>query len=84
MIRVQNYKQFDPAYHMMIGRNSMTMAQGGCGICATANVVGKSPLEVGRWMESQGFIWPNEGTVHEGIVLTLRHYGIDRSEEHTV
>ena len=76
-MRVQNYKQFDPAWHMMIGRGTMTMAQGGCGINATANIVGKNPVEVGTWMEQQGFIWPNEGTVHEGIVLTLRHYGID-------
>lgn len=77
MPRVYNYKQFDPAYHMIIGRGTMTMAQGGCGICATANIVGKNPVEVGTWMEQQGYIWPNEGTVHEGIVLTLKHYGID-------
>ena len=76
-IILKNYKQFDPQWDMMIGRGTMTMAQGGCGICAIANIVRRNPLEVGRWMEAQGFIYPNEGTVHEGVAITLRHFGVD-------
>lgn len=77
IIRLLNNKQFDPAWHMMIGRGTMTMAQGGCGILALANALGLSPLVVGRWMESQGLIDPDQGTTHAGIVLTLRHFGAD-------
>ena len=78
-IIVPDYKQYDPKWHMMIGRGTMTMAQGGCGISTLADAVKKDPLTVGRWMEAQGYIYPNEGTEHSAIVPTLRHFGYDGS-----
>ena len=41
------------------------------------DVVGPTPDVVGAWMESQGFIYQDQGTVHEGVVPTLRHFGCD-------
>ena len=73
---IQNYKQTDPRWAgMLIGQGSMTMAEGGCGVCAIADVVSVLPPVVATWMDSQGFIYPDAGTVHEGVVPTLEHYG---------
>lgn len=60
---------------MLIGQGSMTMAEGGCGVCAIADVVSVLPPVVATWMESRGFIYPDAGTVHEGVVPTLEHFG---------
>ena len=76
-IVLMNFKQDDPRWQMMIGRGTMTMAQGGCGICSIADIVRKTPLEVGRYMEDQGFIYPSQGTTHEGVAITLKHFGVD-------
>ena len=73
-IELDDFKQYDSKWHMMIGRNSMTMADGGCGICAIADAVGQNPIIVGRWMEQQGYIYPDQGTVHEGVVPNLKHF----------
>ena len=77
---IQNYKQTDPQWSgMVIGQGCMTMYEGGCGICAIADVVDKTPDVVGSWMESRGYIYQDKGTVHEGVVPTLRHFGCDGS-----
>lgn len=74
---IQNYKQTDPRWAgMLIGQGSMTMAEGGCGVCAIADVVSVLPPVVADYMEMRGYIYPDAGTVHEGVVPTLEHYGI--------
>lgn len=75
---IQNYKQTDPRWaSMLIGQGSMTMAEGGCGVCAIADVVDVAPPPVAQYMEARGFIYPDAGTVHEGVVPTMQHYGVD-------
>ena len=77
---IRNYKQTDPRWSgMRIGQGCMTMQEGGCGICAIADVVDKTPDVVGSWMESKGYIYQDQGTVHDGVVPTLRHFGCDGS-----
>lgn len=75
---IQNYKQTDPRWaDMIIGGRSMTMAEGGCGVCAIADVVDTIPPVVASWMDTQGFIDPVYGTEHAGVIPTLQHYGSD-------
>ena len=74
---IQNYRQTDPRWaNMMIGQGSMTMAEGGCGVCAIADVVDVAPPNVAQYAEARGFIYPDTGYVHEGVVPTMQHYGI--------
>lgn len=74
---IQNYRQTDPRWAgMLIGQGSMTMAEGGCGVCAIADVVSVLPPVVAEYMEIRGFIYPDAGTVHEGVVPTMQHFGV--------
>ena len=75
---IRDFKQTDPRWAaMLIGQDSMTMAEGGCGVCAIADLVDVLPPEVARWMDEKGYIYPDQGTVHEGVAPTLRHFGSD-------
>lgn len=76
MIKIPNYKQTDPRWaSMIIGGRSMTMAEGGCGVCAIADIVDFTPPIVAEFMDAKGFIDPVYGTEHAGVVPTLQHFG---------
>lgn len=73
---IKNYKQYDPQWaNKTIGGSSMTMREGGCGVCAMANLLDIRPDTLAAYMDSKGFIHPSQGTYHEAIALTMAHYG---------
>lgn len=73
---VPNYKQTDPRWaNMIIGGGSMTMAEGGCGVCAIADVVEFTPPYVANFLDAKGFIDPTQGTEHAGIIPALEYFG---------
>ena len=75
---IQNFRQNDPRWAAkLIGHGSMTMAEGGCGICALADLLDIRPDILADWMESKNMIEAGAGTLHSAIVATLQHYGSD-------
>lgn len=75
---IQNFRQNDPRWAAkLIGHGSMTMAEGGCGVCAIADILDVRPDVLADFMESRNYIEASAGTLHSAIVPTLRHYNAD-------
>ncbi|MGF6367055.1 glucan-binding YG repeat protein [Aequitasia blattaphilus] len=73
---MQNYRQFDSRWGSKpyAGWN---MTNAGCGPTATADILDKLPNEVADYMTGRGYAIDGQGTLWDGIQLTLQAYGKD-------
>lgn len=69
-----DYKQYDyPDFPYA----AETIAIAGCGPCACADILDVDPTQTAQWLEGNGYAYPYQGTVYEGIAACLTAFGAD-------
>lgn len=56
---------------------SETIAIAGCGPTACADVLEIDPRETATWLQNNGWAYPYQGTIYEGIAACLSAYGAE-------
>lgn len=56
---------------------SETIAVAGCGPTACADILEIDPTETATWLQNNGYAYPYQGTVYEGIAACLTAYKAD-------
>lgn len=56
---------------------SETIAVAGCGPTACSDILEIDPTETATWLQNNGWAYPYQGTIYEGIAACLSAYGAD-------
>lgn len=56
---------------------SETIAIAGCGPTACSDILEIDPTETATWLQNNGWAYPYQGTIYEGIAACLSAYGAD-------
>lgn len=83
-MREQIFRQYDNRWgKLAYPTKAYSFAGNGCGCCAVTHVIIElekykkyTPKDVRPYMVKQGFATEGQGTLHKGITLALRYYGL--------
>ena len=71
---MHDYKQYNYPWYPYAAE---TIAVAGCGPTACADLLDVSPTETAQWLTDNGYAYPYQGTIYEGIAACLTAYGAD-------
>lgn len=70
----KDYKQYN---YPNIPYAGETIAIAGCGPTACSDILEIDPTITAEWLDSNGWTFPGQGTIYEGIAACLTHFGAD-------